>query len=93
MLGKRDINIRSQVRLFSDDTVAYLTVSKMQDGQVFQSNIISSVLVENLEHRVQSKQMSVDSILPAQKLLMHRQELEPVDAAKYLGVSISKDLR
>ena len=91
-------NIQSQVRLFADDTAVYLTVTNMQDSQVLQSNL------ESLQHWERTWDMEFNpgkcqvfhitrSKSPVKsRYFMHNQELESVDAAKYLGVTISKDL-
>ena len=91
-------NIQSQVRLFADDTAVYLTVTNMQDSQVLQSDL------ESLQHWERTWDMEFNpgkcqvihitrSKSPVKsRYFMHNQELESVDAAKYLGVTISKDL-
>ena len=91
-------NIQSQVRLFADDTAVYLTVTNMQDSQVLQSDL------ESLQHWERTWDMELNpgkcqvihithlKSLVKFRYLMHNQELESVDAAKYLGVTISKDL-
>ena len=87
-------NIQSQVRLFADDTA----VTKMQDSQVLQSDL------ESLQHWERTWDMELNpgkcqvihiirSKSPVKsRYFMHNQELESVDAAKYLGVTISKDM-
>ena len=89
-------NIQSQVRLFAD--AVYLTVTNMQDSQVLQSDL------ESLQHWERTWDMEFNpgkcqvihitrSKSPVKsRYFMHNQELESVDAAKYLGVTISKDL-
>ena len=91
-------NIQSQVRLFADNTAVYLTVTNMQDSQVLQSDL------ESLQHWERTWDMEFNpgkcqvihitrSKSPVKsRYFMHNQELESVDAAKYLGVTISKDL-
>ena len=91
-------NIQSQVRLFADDTAVYLTVTNMQDSQVLQSDL------ESLQHWERTWDMEFNpgkcqvihitrSKSPVKsRYFMHNQELESVNAAKYLGVTISKDL-
>ena len=89
-------NIQSQVRLFADDTAVYLTVTNMQDKQVLQSDL------ESLQHWERTWDMEfnpskcqvihITRSKVKSRYYMHNQELESVDAAKYLGVTISKDL-
>ena len=91
-------NIQSQVRLFADDTAIYLTVTNMQDSQVLLSDF------ESLQRWERTWDMELNpgkcqvihinrSKSPVEsRYFMHNQELDFVDAAKYLGVTISKDL-
>ena len=91
-------NIQSQVKLFADDTAVYLTVTNMQDNQVLQSDL------ESLQHwertwdmeftpgKFQVIHITHSKSHVKSRYFMHNQELESVDAAKYLGVTISKDL-
>ena len=87
-----------QVRLFADDTAVYLTVTNMQDSQVLQSDL------ESLQHwertwdmefnpgKCQVIHITLSKSPVKSRYFMHKQELESVDAAKYQGVTISKDL-
>ena len=91
-------SIQFQVRLFANDTAVYLTVTNMQDSQVLQSDL------DSLQHWERTWDMEFNlgkcqvihitrSKCPVKsRYFMHNQELESVDAAKYLGVTISKDL-
>ena len=91
-------NIQSQVSLFADDTAVYLTVTNMQDNQVLQSDL------ESLQHwerfwdvefnpgKCQVIHITYSKSPVKSSYFMHNQELESVDAAKYLSVTISKDL-
>ena len=91
-------NIQSQVRLFADDTAVYLTGSNLQDSQVLQSDLESLQRWErtwDMEFNPNKCQVlhitrSKNPVMSG--YFMHNQKLESVDAAKYLGVSISKDL-
>ena len=91
-------NIKSQVRLFADDTAVYLTLSNAHDSQILQSDL------DNLQHWERTWDMEfnpskcqVICVSRSKKPLkswyyLHGQELESVHSAKYLGVTISKDL-
>ena len=91
-------NIKFQVSLFADATAVYLTISNLQDSQVLQFDLESLQRWERtwdmefnpskcqVLHIARSKNPVMSSYL------VHNQKLESVDAAKYLGVSISKDL-
>ena len=91
-------NIQSHVRLFADDTAVYLTVTNMQDSQVLQSDL------ESLQHwertwdmefnpgKCQVIHITRSKSLVKSRYFLHNQEQESVDAAKYLGVTIRKDL-
>ena len=91
-------NIQSQVRLFADDTAVYFTVSNLQDSQVLQSDLESLQRWERTwDMEFNPNKCQVLHITRSKKpvmsgYFMHNQKLESVDAAKYLGVSISKDL-
>ena len=91
-------NIKSQVRLFADDTVVYLTVSSAQDNQVLQSDLDTLQQWERTwDMEVNPSKCQVISVSWSKKpfksrYYLHGQELESVDSAKYLGVTISKDL-
>ena len=90
--------IQSEVRLFADDTAVYLTVSNLQDSQVLQSDLESLQRWERTwDMEFNPNKCQVLHITRSKKpvmsgYFMHNQKLESVDAAKYLGVSISKDL-
>ena len=88
-------NIQSQVRLFADATAVYLTVTNMQDSQVLQFDL------ESLQHWERTWDMEFNpgkcqvihithSKSPVKyRYFMHNQELESVDAAKYLSKDLS----
>ena len=91
-------NIRSQVRLFADDTAVYLTVTSLEDANILQSDL------DTLEEWERTWDMEFNpgkcqvlhitrSRQPLQsQYTLHGQVLESVDSAKYLGVNISQDL-
>ncbi|MCG8046380.1 MAG: hypothetical protein JAY66_11960 [Candidatus Thiodiazotropha taylori] len=91
-------NIQSQVRLFADDTAVYLTVSSPSDTQTLQSDLERLQLWERTwdmefnPSKCQVIHISRSKKPIKSKYFMHGQELESVDSAKYLGVTISKDL-
>ena len=91
-------NSQSQVRLFADDTAAYMTVSGLQDSQVLQSDLDSLQCWERTwDMEFNPSKCQVLHITRSRKpvmsrYFMHNQELESVDTAKYLGVNISRDL-
>ena len=91
-------NIQSQVRLFADDTAVYLTVTNMQDSQVLLSDFESLQRWERTwdmelnPGKCQVIHINRSKSLVESRYFMHNQELDFVDAAKYLGVTISKDL-
>ena len=91
-------NIQSQVRLYADDTAVYLTVSNLQDSQVLLSDLEFLQRWERTwDMEFNPNKCQVLHITRSKKpvmsgYFMHNQKLESVDAAKYLGVSISKNL-
>ena len=87
-------NIQSQIRLFADDWAVYLTVSNLHDSQVLHSDL------ESLQRWERTWDMQFNPGLritwsknPVMfSYFVHNQKLESLGAAKYLSVSISKDL-
>ena len=88
-------NVQSQVRLFADDTAVYLTVQDPNDSKRLQSDL--NVLQEwekkwDMEFNPSKCQVLhiTRSRNPIRyKYTMHRQILESVENARYLGVDIS----
>ena len=89
---------KSKVRLFADDTIMYLTVKSTTDANILQNDLHA------LEQWEQDWSMEFNSdkcevlritrkrnpvIFPYK---LHKKELNVTNAAKYLGVTISKDL-
>ena len=93
--------IQSNIRLFADDTIMYLTVSNQTDCQVLQKDLNN---LENLERewlmsfnpdkceviRVTNKKKP--TIFKYMTYLLHGVSLKETDSAKYLGVNISRNL-
>ena len=91
-------SVKSKVRLFADDTIMYLTVKSTTDASILQNDLHA------LEQWEQDWSMEFNSdkcevlritrkrnpvIFPYK---LHKRELNVTNAAKYLGVTISKDL-
>ena len=91
-------NIQSQVRLFADDKAVYLIVSSLQDSQALQSDLDFLQCWERTwDMEFKPSKCQVLHIIRFRKPIMsrnfmHNQEFESVDATKYLGVNISRDL-
>jgi hypothetical protein len=94
-------NIKSTVRLFADDTIVYLTITSDVDRVRLQEDL------DRLAHWTQTWKMSFHpekcNILSITKKLkrnpltncyiLHGHQLEQVQSAKYLGVSITSDMK
>ena len=94
-------NIKSTVRLFADDTIVYLTITSDVDRVRLQKDL------DRLAHGEQTWKMSFHpekcNILSITKKLkrnpltncyiLHGHQLEQVQSAKYLGVSITSDMK
>ena len=91
-------NIYSQVRLFADDTAVYLTVSGPNGSNILQSDL--NYLQEwerTWDMEFNPSKCQVLHISRARQPIhsqytLHGEILESADCARYLGVSISKDL-
>ena len=91
-------NIQSQVVLFADDTAVYLTVTNTNDSNILQSDL--DILQESertWDMEFNSSKCQVLHISRARQQIhsqytLHGEILESVDCARYLGVSITKDL-
>lgn len=91
-------NIKSQVRLFADDTAVYITVNNTQDSQTLQHDLD---LLQKWEatwemdfnpSKCQVLHISRSKHPVKCPYTLHGQTLEVVDHAKYLGVDISSNL-
>ena len=91
-------NIQSQIRLFADDTAVYLTVSDPNDSNILQSGLNylrkweRTWDVEFNPSKCQVLHTSRARQPIHSQYTVHGEILESVDCARYLGVSISKDL-
>ena len=91
-------NIQSQVRLFADDTAVYLTVINPNDSNILQSDLDKLQEWERTwDMEFNPSKCQVLHISRARQQIysqytLHGQILESVDCARYLVVSITKDL-
>ena len=91
-------NIQSQVRLFADGTAVYLTVSNMKYNLVLQSDFGSlrhwerTWDMEFNQGKCQVLHITRSKSPVKSRYFLHDQELESVDGAKCLGVTINKNL-
>ena len=92
------MNVRSKVRLFTDDTALYLTISTSSQSEILQKDL------DNLERWSHKWDMEFNPFkcqvihitrsqnpIPTQYTL-HNCILESVSSATYIGVDISSDL-
>ena len=86
------------VTLFADDTAVYLTVSGPNDSNILQSYLTYLQELERTwDMEFNPSKCQVLHISKARQPIhsqytLHGEILESVDCARYLGVSISKDL-
>ena len=91
-------NIQSQIRLFADDNVFYLTVRNQNDSGILQNDLNTLQEWERTwdmkfyPSRCQVLQTGRARQLIHSQYTFHGEILESVDSARYLWVSISKDL-
>ena len=90
--------VKSRVRLFSDDTAMYLAINSTTEGQVLQTDL---ACLEQWEKMWDMQcNHSKCQVLPITrkvktlntKYILHTIELESASAAKYLGVTIADNL-
>ena len=92
-------NLTSTVRLFADDTVAYLTIRSDRDHDKLQSDLDKLAQWEaKWKMEFHPKKCQVMHITRQRKprispYTLHGHVLERVDEAKYLGVTVTSDLR
>ena len=90
--------IKSQVRLFADDTAVYLTVDCLDDSRALQQDLDKLQRWEaawDMEFNPSKCQVLhiTRSRRPTQsQYILHGQVLEATSSARYLGVDISSDL-
>ena len=90
--------VTSQVRLFADDTVVYITIHKHTDSQILQDDLHKLELWEgkwNMEFnpsKCQVIHISTSRNPIDTSYTLHGQVLEATSSARYLGVDIANDL-
>ena len=90
--------IQSQVRLFADDTAVYLTVRNQNNSRILQNDLNTLQEWERTwdmefnPSKCQVLHIGRTRHLIHSQYTLHGGILESVDSARYLGVSISKDL-
>ena len=90
--------VKSQVRLFADDTAAYLAISKLADSEQLQADL--EILQEweiRWDTQFNPSKCQVIHITRSRSPLpttytLHGETLEAVASARYLGVDIANDL-
>ena len=91
-------HVQSKVRFFADDTIMYLTVKSSNDALCLQKDLNTLAEWEvKLQMAFHPEKCQVISISRRRKVLhhnyiLHGHSLSHVDSAKYLGVTINKDL-
>ena len=86
-------NIRSKTRLFADDAIVYLTIASDIDSVTLQDDL------NKLAKWIKRWKMSFhpETCRKKQPIMnsytLHGQQLEHVTTAKYLGVSITSDMK
>ena len=91
-------SVKSKVRLFADDTIVYLTISSTRDAQTLQKDLeLLETWEKDWSMEFNPDKCEVLSISRKRKPIifpykLHNIPLKFADAAKYLGVTISKNL-
>ena len=91
--------VRSRVRLFADDTAMYLCISSLSEANILQEDLRKlEQWEEDWDMNFNPAKCQVLHVTRLQtpipsKYFLHDIELESVSTAKYLGVTISEDLR
>ena len=90
--------VKSQVRLFADDTAAYLAITKLADSEQLKADLdILQVWEITWDMQFNPSKCQVIHITRsrfplATKYTLHGETLEEVASARYLGVDIANDL-
>ena len=93
------VGISSKVRLFADDTIVYLTINNNSDANKLQDDLNKLERWEEKwkmqfhPEKCQVLTVSRNKTKVMHKYTLHGHQLENVDEAKYLGITISSDLR
>ena len=92
-------NLHSKARLFADDTMIYLAVRNEGDARLLQEDLDtlarweSTWMMEFHPDKCEVISISRKRVPTTYQYTLHGQQLKHVDATKYLGVKITKDLR
>jgi adenine C2-methylase RlmN of 23S rRNA A2503 and tRNA A37 len=89
------IGLDSTIRLFADDTIAYLVIKSNSDNLTLHRDLDKLAQWEQLWKMVfHPDKCNGRNKTPVKfKYCLHGHVLESVDMAKYLGVTISEDLK
>ena len=93
------VGLNSIVRLFADDTIAYLVIVNLQDTQKVEADLTNMGVREALWkmkfHAIKCNVLSITGTwTPFQAdYALHGHTLSRVTSAKYLGVTITDDLK
>ena len=91
--------LTSQVRLFADDALVYLTVNTQDDAHRLQADLNKLAewgqrwLMEFNAKKCQVLRVTRRRHIVEHQYTLHGKELETCTSAKYLGITISSDLR
>ena len=91
--------LRSKVRLFADDTIAYLVIILPKDTVTLQEDLNELSTWEDRWHMQFHANKCVVLTVPGKKVpiqadyKLHGQTLAQVKSAKYLGVTLTEDLK
>ncbi len=88
----------SNIRLFADDTIVYLTIHSDSDTQVLQRDLDKLAEWETLWMEFHPDKCEVLKVgrkraMVQNDYILHGKTLATADSAKYLGVTIASDLR